>query len=280
MNDWSVVSNYYDRIAHLYDATRPLPVSVSEQISNCILSLANATPNTKFLEPGIGTGRTAFPIVQKGYSYTGIDISAQMMDELRRKFPQTPHNLTLIQGDASTLPFKDSSFDVVLTTHVLQCLNDPVAGLSEIRRVLKANGIYLACENLMAFYHREFEQPLRKIIARYQAELSPSFQPSKDTKPFVFGEGMKQLLSELGATVEVVSAARWQQSHTVGELFDMYQSRAVALCWLIPDALFSQAIQEFKTLCQQQYPSFDIVLSDEVIFNIIVARNWAVTEEE
>jgi len=52
-----VLSLYYDRIASIYDATRPLPQPVSEQVTDCILRLVKATPETKFLEPGIGTGR-------------------------------------------------------------------------------------------------------------------------------------------------------------------------------------------------------------------------------
>ena len=61
--NWSVVDNYYSRIAHFYDATRPLPKSVSEKIADCILQLVEATPKKKFLEPGIGTGRTGLPII-------------------------------------------------------------------------------------------------------------------------------------------------------------------------------------------------------------------------
>jgi len=73
------------------------------------------TPETKFLEPGIGTGRTAL----WGYSYTGVDISQEMMDQLRHKLPD---NLTLLQADATSLPFENNSFDVLLTVHVLQVI--------------------------------------------------------------------------------------------------------------------------------------------------------------
>lgn len=258
--NWSVVSGFYSQIAHLYDVTRPLPESIAAQIGDRILQIVEA-------KPGIGTGRIGLPIIQKGYSYTGIDISKEMMEELRRKFSQMPQNLTLIQGDASSLPFEDNSFDVVLTTHVLHCLADPLVGLSEIRRVLKPKGVYLACENLLSSYQKEFWDSFTQIMSQYRAK-------SRSEKKFnPFGEELQQVLKKQGATVETIAAARWQQSQSVRQLFDAYQSKAFGLCWLISEEEFQETIQEFKEWCQHNYESFEVVLSAEVTFDITVARN-------
>lgn len=271
--DWSVIKNYYGQIAHLYDDTRPLPPEVSAKICARILELVKATPETKFLEPGIGTGRIGFPIIKKGYSYTGIDISEAMMNQLRGKFPKIPENLTLIQGDAASLPFADHSFDVILTTHILHCLEDPLVGLTEIKRVLKPNGVYLSCEHLHCSYQEEFHQAFSKIIAKYRKD-SQEKPHSNTQKLSPFDEEMKQTLVKMGAEVEKITPARWQQTQTVGELFNMYRSRAFGLCWLINEEDFNLAISEFKQWCDSTYESEDVILIDELIFNIIVARNW------
>lgn len=269
------MSNYYDRIAHLYDATRPFPQPVSEKIADYILELVGATLETKFLEPGIGTGRTGLPIIRRGYPYTGIDISNEMMSELPLKLPRTMTNLTLIQGDASSLPLQNDSFDVVLTTHVLQCLPDWQVGLSEIRRVLKPSGVYLACENLMPKYQKDFEVELKRILAQYQPKSID--QPSSNQNAIIgpWKAGMEKVLSAQGADVETVTAATWQAEQTVGELFSVYESKAVGLCWAIADPVFSKAINEFKEWCHQNYDSFDTILSDSVNFDITVARHWS-----
>jgi SAM-dependent methyltransferase len=49
--------------------------------------------------------------------------------------------LTFLQGDAENLPFPDCSFDVVVSSHVLEHLPDFDKGLSEIRRVMRHQAI-------------------------------------------------------------------------------------------------------------------------------------------
>lgn len=265
------MSNYYDRIAAIYDVTRPLPQSVSEQVTDCILQLVAATPETRFLEPGIGTGRTSLGIIQRGYFYTGIDISKEMMDELRRKLQGVPHNLTLIQADASSLAFENTSFDVVLTTHMLQCLPNWLQGVAEIRRVLQPNGFYLACENLMTPHQKEFEQQWQAILTQYQQGLQKKNQLKKQLSPFK--QGITQVLIEQGAVVENLIAAQWRVEQTVSELLDAYQSRAYGVCWSVPEDIFSAAIRDFREWSHKHYGSFDLILASDATFDITVARN-------
>lgn len=63
-------------------------------------------------------------------SYVGVDMSDS---------PGIPDCL----GSAETLPFRDGSFDVVLSTQMIAYLDDPRAGLAEWRRVLRPGGLLL-----------------------------------------------------------------------------------------------------------------------------------------
>jgi SAM-dependent methyltransferase len=49
------------------------------------------------------------------------------------------------KGAAETLPWPDDSFDAALAQLVLHFLDDPVAGLVEMRRVVRAGGLVAAC---------------------------------------------------------------------------------------------------------------------------------------
>ena len=94
--------NYYDNIAQIYDQTRWLSETVAEKVADVILEMVNANPSTSFLEAGVGTGLNVFPLVKRGYSVTGIDISKNMLTQFRQKFNGIPQNLTLFRMDAST----------------------------------------------------------------------------------------------------------------------------------------------------------------------------------
>ena len=267
------MSNYYDWIADRYDATRPLPSAASEQVADCILTVVEATPETTFLEPGIGTGRTSFPIIKRGYSFTGVDISLQMMAQLLQKLQGTPNQLTLIQADASSLPFAENTFDVVITTHMLHCLPNWLQGLAEIRRVLKPTGIYLSCENLLTEHQKAFEKPLREFLAPHQSEIKTPVQKGSSLQPF--GQEMVQVLTEQEATVETITAARWRLEQTVGELLNIYRTKAVGLCWTVADKVFSRAMADFIPWSLKHYGSEDVLLASEARFEITVARDWA-----
>lgn len=264
----------FDRVSDIYDATRGLPPEVSLAVTNSILNIVSATPETTFLEPGIGTGRIALPIVRRGYRYTGVDISEKMLDELRRKLGDESHRLTLIKGDATALPFGDRSFDVALTVHVLHLIPNWRQALSEIRRVLKSGGVYLYTHgrmnptNLDDDYNQggfEFDQRWRSILA------------DRGYSVVNYGATEQEVLDALieqGATLETVVAAQWRVELTVGKLLDRYQNKAFSACWQVPDNIFPDAIQALREWCQQRYDSLEQDLSFEQKFKIVVVR-WA-----
>ena len=52
-------------------------------------------------------------------------------------------NLCFLQGDATALPFRDSSFDLVLCNSVLHHIGDPSGLFAEIRRIAKPDAAIL-----------------------------------------------------------------------------------------------------------------------------------------
>ena len=242
-----------------------MPPDVDQQVTDYILRLVGATPETKFLELGVGTGLNAIPIIQRGYSYTGVDISWEMMNQLRYKLQGVPNNLTLIQADASSLSFADNCFDVAFMRHVLHLIPEWRSALSEIRRVLKPNGFYLYCETFLTPHQKEFEQQWRAILEQ-EGYQKPSYDGDRANV-----EDVKNWWNEQGAAVETVVAAKWRVEQTVGELLEIYQTRPYGSCWLVPDAVFPSAIRDFRAWCQKHYGSFDVLLSSDATFDITLA---------
>jgi SAM-dependent methyltransferase len=113
--------------------------------------------------PGNFTREFARAVAPDGLA-VGIDASQTMLErggeELRRG---DPGNLVLIRGDATALPFKDSSFDATCCFAALHLFEDPFAALDQMRRVLKPGGRIA----LMTSVRRELTlKPLKPVLER------------------------------------------------------------------------------------------------------------------
>lgn len=119
----ALLPEYYGNVI---DAPPPFPVHKQEQILDC----------------GCGWGRVLKPVIERGANAVGIDISYKMLSAAKKHLQK--HNLMapLVRGNATSLPFRDESFDVVYCLLVIQHLSkeDAKKVLHEISRVLKKGG--------------------------------------------------------------------------------------------------------------------------------------------
>ena len=99
--------------------------------------------NKVVLDCGCGTGVYTFDISKKAKKTIGLDISEWAVQRASNRVKTD--NVFFLTGDSEKLPFKDSSFDVVVNTAVFQYYRNPGKMISEIYRVLKTDGITL-CE--------------------------------------------------------------------------------------------------------------------------------------
>ncbi|MBE9042614.1 class I SAM-dependent methyltransferase [Oscillatoriales cyanobacterium LEGE 11467] len=259
--------NYYDKIAILYDRTRWMTETVAEDVTDRILSLVEATPKTSFLEPGVGTGLNILPLVKRGYSVTGIDISQEMLDRIRQKLNPIPDNLTLLNADASKLPFVDESFDVVLTVHMIHTVSNWRTFLDEIDRVLKPQGFYLNAQWITPPARAEFEGYFKSILSKYQKPLQA--KPMSATFKEI---DVETYLKKKKYRANYSIAKEWTVSNTVEELLEFFKLRAYGFCWRISDEIFDRALEEFEDFCLDRYGSLKTELSSDAKFEI-----WAYT---
>jgi ubiquinone/menaquinone biosynthesis C-methylase UbiE len=255
--------NYYDTIADIYDQTRWLTESVAEEVADFIVELVNASPETSFLEPGVGTGLNVLPLVRRGYAVTGIDVSQAMLDQFRQKLHEVPQNLILIHADASQLPFSDQSFDVVLTVHMVHTVSNWKTFLDEIDRVLKPGGFYLNAQWITPPARMEFERYFRTILSNYEG-----LRESKPANKVIEEINVEEYFHSKGYQSTYIVVKKWTVSNTVEELISFLKSRAYGLCWRVTDEIFAQIMEEFEAFCSKHYGSLKTELSSEAKFEL------------
>lgn len=90
------------------------------------------------LEIAPGPGYLSIELARrKKCSVTGLEISRTFVEIARRNAQQAGVDVEFLQGNASSMPFPDGSFDLLFCTSSFKNFSEPFAALREMRRVLK-----------------------------------------------------------------------------------------------------------------------------------------------
>ena len=87
----------FDYMADLYDETRVFDQGCFTAALDWLIDRFPPQGFVNVLYPGIGTGRIAIPLAEKGYHITGVDISERMLSSLEAKLGQTKQTLPMVQ---------------------------------------------------------------------------------------------------------------------------------------------------------------------------------------
>ena len=109
-------------------------------------------PGDLVLDAGAGFGRHAFEIARRGARVVALDYAADEVVQTRNTLAAMVETgeitadklIGVLRGDARRLPFPDATFDVVITSEVLEHIQDDVAAITEMVRVLKPGGRFAA----------------------------------------------------------------------------------------------------------------------------------------
>jgi len=116
--------NYYNEISKGYEELHR-----EEQLGKIKLIKKHFNPKGKLLDVGCGTGITTIPWKCKLY---GLDPAIQLLKRASKK-----NRPTYLNAEAEHIPFKDNTFEVVISITAIQNFHDIEKGLKEIKRVGK-----------------------------------------------------------------------------------------------------------------------------------------------
>jgi ubiquinone/menaquinone biosynthesis C-methylase UbiE len=107
-------------------------------------------PGGKVLEIGCGRGGFAIWLMGRSerFKITGLDFSFSAIELARKAAAVSGSAAEFLQGDAESLPFPDSTFDLVISCECIEHVPHPPVMAKEIARVLKSGGRFcLTTEN-------------------------------------------------------------------------------------------------------------------------------------
>ena len=149
MPDPTQVRQMFTRVAPRYDlANHVLSMGVDHLWRRAMVRFAELKRGEKVLDVCAGTGDSAFALAKAGADVTGGDFCAAMLQRAQQKNPSRPpeQRVRFACADATRLPFDDDQFDLATVAFGIRNVEDPVAGLREMHRVVRPGGRVVVLE--------------------------------------------------------------------------------------------------------------------------------------
>jgi len=151
------IQKEFSRASVNYDKNALLQKEIAGELFDRII-----LPDYDFsvLDIGSGTGYLIERFQKVGFinEIYAVDIAFGMLDVARKKNLK----VNLFQSDANNLPFKDNTFELVVSNLAYQWVSDLSLAFTEARRVLKENG-----EFYFTIFTENTLKELREVISEY-----------------------------------------------------------------------------------------------------------------
>ncbi|MBZ0165884.1 MAG: methyltransferase domain-containing protein, partial [Candidatus Omnitrophica bacterium] len=129
------IRDSFSDAAQQYEVLASLHKEIGRELSRKVIDNDGVE---SILDIGMGTGwltnRLGFYLPES--HIVGMDFARGMLEEAQKKWA----DFTVVQADAQALPFKDASFDILVSNLAYQWIADLPGAFSDNRRVLRENG--------------------------------------------------------------------------------------------------------------------------------------------
>lgn len=167
---------------------------------------AAAVRTLRVLDVASGSGLgSEFLLAQGARFVVGVEAAPEALGQTRlHPAPADPH---FVRADATTLPFMDASFDVVVSFETIEHVPDARRLLAECRRILRRDGcLYLSTPNRTVtrwlppnpFHVREFtDVEIVRLASEYFGSVTSFWQRPVFSPAFVLRQIVRQSLTIL-----------------------------------------------------------------------------------
>jgi SAM-dependent methyltransferase len=106
-------------------------------VIECVLCRVELPAHARILDAGCGSGRNMIELARHG-TVTGVELSATSASLARNRDAGEVLTCSMLE-----MPFPDDSFDLAVSLDVIEHLDDDLAALRELRRVIAPGGALL-----------------------------------------------------------------------------------------------------------------------------------------
>lgn len=168
------VRDMFNNIAHRYDFLNHfLSLGIDRRWRKKTISEMSKVPHSTILDVATGTADLAIEAAcLHPEKISGIDISEKMLEIGRQKLQEKNLDklITLQTADSENLPFANGQFDVAMVAFGVRNFQNLEKGLSEMKRVIRANGHIFILE-----FSRPEKVPVKQFYSFYSRFILPFF---------------------------------------------------------------------------------------------------------
>ncbi len=144
------IDRLFSSVAGRYDlANTILSFGIHHRWRKAMVRFSGAQAGEALLDCATGTGDVLFAfarVLGPEGTTAGVDFCRPMLEIARAKAERGKVRASFLQGDALRLPFRDGVFDLATIAFGIRNVKDPVAGLSEMARVVRPGGRVVVLE--------------------------------------------------------------------------------------------------------------------------------------
>ncbi|MBA2460694.1 MAG: class I SAM-dependent methyltransferase [Actinobacteria bacterium] len=205
---FEVAADAYDRFMGRY----------SVQLAPGLADLAGVRAGQMVLDVGCGPGALTAELVRRlgPDTVAAVDSSESFIAAARARHPGVDVRLSA----AEDLPYPEGTFDAALAQLVVHFMTDPVAGLGEMARVTRADGVVAACVWDLAGGRAPispFWQAARELDRDAKDESGLSGARAGHLSELFEAAGLRRIEeAELSASVDYASFEEWWGPFTLG----------------------------------------------------------------
>lgn len=223
----------YSKLAYKFDNGCTQLDETLEQWVSLIKENTNISTGNKLIELGCGTGRFTIPLAYTtNFDVTAVDISNDMLNIAIKK-----DHLNLIKWktcNADTLPFPNSSFNIVFMSNLLHLVEDISKVIRECSRILTKDGL---------------------ILIRFEAwnqakqDVEHTFFPESvkiDSQRFLNTENLENILDNLSFSCIKSTEVIQKSFCSSDDHLNAIQNRSTSTLSIISDDCFTKGIFALK----------------------------------